>query len=185
MIGQTELACPYTRRRDPRRAAVRPGEAEPRRRRDVPGGGVDEQGQGGAPRRRLRRVQEVGGHAQPHARDVHRRGLRQARTATPGLTDRPAGRRHRTRTGTARGGRSPQAKADTNDLRVDCRTCIFAVVSVYSVFTSTCTVCTSFFFFLEKKPELHCSGALPVWRTVYTNEGSWTKEKRHVNDDAP
>jgi hypothetical protein len=72
------------RRRREGRATVRAGEAEPRRRRDVPGGGDHEQGQGGAPRRRLRRLQEVGRYAEPHARHVHRR-LRQDRAAAPGL----------------------------------------------------------------------------------------------------
>lgn len=71
---------------------MRPGEAEPRRGRGVPGGGLHEQGQGGAPRGRLRRVQAVGRDAEPHARDVHRRlRLHQARAAAagaPGLTHR-------------------------------------------------------------------------------------------------
>jgi hypothetical protein len=70
-------------------AAMRTRETEPRRRHDVLDGGDHQQGQGGAPRRRLRRLQEVGLHAQPHARHVHGR-LHQDRATVLGLRRRPA-----------------------------------------------------------------------------------------------
>uniref|UniRef100_A0A804ME15 VAN3-binding protein-like auxin canalisation domain-containing protein n=1 Tax=Zea mays TaxID=4577 RepID=A0A804ME15_MAIZE len=83
---------PRKRKCGPRRAGVRPGEAEPRRGRDIRGGGLHGQGQGGAPRGRLRGVQAVGRNAEPHARHVHRRlRLRQARAAAPRLTHRWCG----------------------------------------------------------------------------------------------